>query len=109
MSGRWPEAKDKTIAAVLFDAAVEGGDVSAFLAYRATKAESLLRQIACNTDPVWARKLACDFYGIDPPEDQTVVRDSTAPIFIECLRCYPRCYRELGHPRDDAMKKAPAP
>lgn len=26
-----------------------------------------------------------------------------------CLRCYPPCFRELGHPRDDKMSKAPAP
>lgn len=71
-----PEAKDKPIWRVMYDAHTHGGDPVGILKYRAEKAEFLLKQIACNTDPVWARKLACDFWGIEaPPTDGT-----SAPI-----------------------------
>lgn len=67
---KMPEAKDKPIWRVMYDAHTHGGDPVEVLKYRAEKAEALLRQIACNTDPVWARKLACDFWGIEvPPTD----------------------------------------
>jgi len=65
-----PEAKDKPLWRVMYDAHTYGGDPAEVLIYRATKAELLLRQIACNTDPVWARKLACDFWGIEAPAAQ---------------------------------------
>lgn len=60
----FPEARDKPIWRVMYDAHTHGGDPVEILKYRAEKAEALLKQIACNTDPVWARKLACDFWGI---------------------------------------------
>ena len=80
MSGKMPEARDKPIWRVMYDAHTHGGDPIDILKYRAEKAEALLKQIACNTDPVWARKLACDFWGIESaptdcaPADQPKVR-----------------------------------
>tara|TARA_R110000868_G_scaffold411706_1_gene707807 strand:+ start:27844 stop:28140 length:297 start_codon:yes stop_codon:yes gene_type:complete len=65
----FPEARDKPIWRVMYDAHTHGGDPVDILKYRAEKAEALLRQIACNTDPVWARKLACDFWGIPASPD----------------------------------------
>jgi len=62
--GRIPEAKNKPLWRVMYDAHTYGGDPSDVLLYRASRAESLLRQIACNTDPVWARQMARDFWGI---------------------------------------------
>lgn len=74
-----PEARDKPIWRVMYDAHTHGGDPVEILKYRAEKAESLLKQIACNTDPVWAQKLACDFWGIAAsPYGKAVVQEASA-------------------------------
>lgn len=77
VAGKMPEARDKPIWRVMYDAHTHGGDPVEILRYRAEKAESLLRQIACNTDPVWARNLACDFWGIEAPPTNGTSRPPT--------------------------------
>lgn len=83
VAGKMPEAKDKPIWRVMYDAHTYGGSPVEILKYRAEKAESLLKQIACNTDAVWARQLACDFWGISPtdgaPADPPKVRTPQTP------------------------------